>query len=169
MALALSYAGIILVVVNDFSLQGANVALGTFWVFLSALFYAGYLLGSGRYVERLGSVRFACYASLVSCAAVVAHFFAASDAERLWTQPMPVYGLALTMALVSTVVPVVLTAEGIRRIGASHASMIGAVGPVATIGFGYGYGFLGVPITAVQLAGAALVLAGVLVISLQKK
>lgn len=165
-ALALSYGGIFLVFANDLSLQGSNVALGAFWVLLSALFYAGYLLGSGNYVQRLGSMRFACYAALVSCVLVVAHFFVTNKPALLWAQPMPVYGLALTMALVSTVIPIVLTAEGIRRIGSSHAAMIGAVGPVATIAFGNW--FLDEPITAIQIAGAALVLAGVLIISLQK-
>ncbi len=166
-ALGLSYGGIVLVFVNDLSVQGPDVALGTFWVLLSALLYAGYLLGSGRLVQRLGSLRFACYAALVSCAGVVVHFLVTSDAARLWTQPAAVHGYALLMALVSTVIPIVLTAEGIRRIGASHAAMIGAVGPVATIALGYG--FLDEAITAVQVAGAALVMAGVLIISLQKQ
>lgn len=166
-ALALSYGGIFLVFANDLSLQGSNVALGAFWVFMSALFYAGYLLGSGNYVQRLGSMRFACYAALVSCVGVTAHFLVTNKPSLLWTQPVPVYGLALTMALVSTVIPIILTAEGIRRIGSSHAAMIGAVGPVATIALGYW--FLDEPITAIQVSGAALVLAGVLIISLQKK
>jgi drug/metabolite transporter (DMT)-like permease len=37
--------------------------------------------------------------------------------------------------------------------------MVGSVGPVATIFFGYW--FLGEPVSAIQIAGAALVLAGV--------
>ena len=53
------------------------------------------------------------------------------------------------------------------RIGASHASIIASVGPVATIFLGAW--FLAEPVTALQLAGAGLVMAGVLAISLQKK
>jgi drug/metabolite transporter (DMT)-like permease len=64
------------------------------------------------------------------------------------------------------VLPIVLTSEAIRRIGASHASIVGSVGPVATIFLGAI--FLAEPITAVQLGGAALVLAGVLAISLKR-
>lgn len=56
--------------------------------------------------------------------------------------------------------------EGIRRIGSSYASIIGSVGPIATIFLGFV--FLDEPITAVQLMGAGLVMAGVLAISLQK-
>jgi drug/metabolite transporter (DMT)-like permease len=55
---------------------------------------------------------------------------------------------------------------GIRLIGSSHASMLGTVGPVATIFLGLV--FLDEPITAIQLAGAALVMAGVLAISLAR-
>jgi drug/metabolite transporter (DMT)-like permease len=79
---------------------------------------------------------------------------------------MPVYGLSLLMAVVSTVLPIVLTMEGIRRIGASHASIIASIGPLATIALGAM--FLGEAITGYQIAGAALVLTGVLAISLAK-
>ena len=70
------------------------------------------------------------------------------------------------MAIVSTVLPVILMSVGIRLIGSSHASMLGTVGPVATIFLGFV--FLDEPITAIQLVGAALVVAGVLAISLAK-
>lgn len=166
-ALALSYGGIVLVFANDLSVQGAGVVIGSFWVALSALCYAVYILGSGRLVTRLGSLRFACSAGLVSCLGVVAHFLVARDAALLFSQPVEVYGLSLLMAAVSTVLPIVLTSEGIRRIGASHAAMVSSVGPVATIFLGLW--FLGEEITAIQLAGAALVMAGVLAISLAKK
>ena len=105
--------------------------------------------------------------TFVSCAAVVTHYFVTRDASLIFKQPVPVYGLAFLMAAVSTVLPIVLTSEGIRRIGASHASIIASIGPVATIFLGAW--FLDEAITALQLGGAALVMAGVLSISLQKK
>jgi drug/metabolite transporter (DMT)-like permease len=166
-AIVLSYVGIAVVFGNDLATQPGNVALGSFWVILSALFYAAYLIGSGRIVGRVGTLRFAAYAGLVSSIAVVAHFLATREASLLISQPAPVYGLSILMALVSTVLPIVLTMEGIRRLGASHASIVASVGPLATIFLGAL--FLGEHITAVQVLGAALVLAGVLAISLQKK
>ena len=166
-AVGLSYLGIGFVFGHDVATQPGNVVLGSFWVLMSALFYAGYLIGSGRLVGRVGSLRFASYAGLVSCAAVVTHYFVTRDAALIFKQPVPVYGLAFLMAAVSTVLPIVLTSEGIRRIGASHASIIASIGPVATIFLGAW--FLDETITALQLAGAALVMAGVLAISLQKK
>ena len=162
-ALAVSYAGIALVFANDLATRQENVLLGAFWVSLSALAYAIYLIGNGRMVRKMGSVRFASLASVVSCAAVLAHFLVVRDAGLLWSQPEPVYWLTLLMAIVSTVLPVILMSVGIRLVGSSHASMLGTVGPVATIFLGFA--FLGEPITTIQLAGAALVLVGVVAIS----
>jgi drug/metabolite transporter (DMT)-like permease len=167
LAVAISYVGIAVVFMNDLRTQPGNVVAGSLWVLASALLYATYLLGSGRLVERVGSIRFACYAGVVSCVAVVAHFLATRDWHLIASQPAPVYGLSILMAAVSTVLPIVLTSEGIRRIGASHASIVGSVGPVATIFLGFV--FLGEPITFVQLSGAALVLAGVLIVSLHAR
>lgn len=165
-ALALSYAGIALVFANDLATQQENVVLGAFWVALSALAYAIYLIGNDRMVMKMGSVLFASLAAIVSCAAVLIHFLVVREAHHLWAQPAPVYGLAFLMAIVSTVLPVIFMSEGIRLIGSSHASMLGTVGPVATIFLGLV--FLDEPITAIQVAGAALVMAGVLAISLAK-
>lgn len=163
-AIAISYAGIFFVFYNDLATQPGNIALGSFWVLLSAAFYAAYLIGSGRLVGRVGSLRFASYAGLVSCAGVVVHFLVTREAALIASQPAPVYALSLLMAVASTVLPIVLTSEGIRRLGASHASIVGSIGPMATIFLGAI--FLGEPITWVQLTGATLVLAGVLTISL---
>lgn len=167
LAFALSYVGIAIVVLNDLRTQPGNVVAGSLWVLGSALLYATYLIGSGRLVGRVGSIRFACYAGIVSCIGVVAHFLVARDWRVIVSQPAPVYWLAVLMAAVSTVLPIVLTSEGIRRIGAASASIVGALGPVATIFLGFV--FLGEPITPVQLAGAALVLAGVLIVSLHER
>ena len=165
-AILLCYLGIVIVFANDLATQPGNVWLGSFWVLLSALLYAIYLAGGGRLIARVGSLRFAAYAGLVSSVAVVTHFLVTREAALLFDRQAPVYGLALLMAAVSTVLPIALMSEGIRRLGASHASIVGSVGPVATIFLGAI--FLDEPITIVQVSGAVLVLAGVLVISLKK-
>ncbi len=165
-AIGISYVGIALVFGHDLTTQPGNVALGSFWVLLSALFYAAYLIGSGRVVHRVGTLRFAAYAGLVSSVCVVAHFLVTRDSHLLLGQELPVYWLSLLMAVVSTVLPIVLTAEGIRRIGASHASIVASIGPLATIALGAV--FLGDEITWIQIVGAGLVMTGVLAISLAK-
>ncbi len=167
-AIGTCYAGIFLVFFNDLHTQPGNVALGS---------GVGAALGAPlcdvpggerrRLVGRVGSMRFASYAGLVSSGAVVAHFVVMRDVTVILHQAAPVYWLSLLMALASTVLPIVLTSEGIRRMGASHASIIGSIGPIATIALGAM--FLDEPVTVVQIAGALLVLCGVLVISLARE
>jgi drug/metabolite transporter (DMT)-like permease len=164
-ALALSYAGIVLAFWHDVRLDGGRLALGSLLVFGSALCYALYLVIGGELVKRLGAIRLTSYAMCVSSVAVMLHFALVNPVSSL-AQPAPVYWLSLLMAAVSTVLPIVLMSEGIRRIGASHASMIGSVGPIATVFLGLA--FLGEPVTWVQLVGCGLVMVGVLAITLPK-
>jgi drug/metabolite transporter (DMT)-like permease len=165
-ALCICYAGIVLVFINDLTLHQSGVVIGTALILLSALCYAGYLVGSGQMVNRIGSMRFGTYASIVSTLAIFLHFLLFRDVRGL-DQPAGVLWAAGAMAIFSTVLPVVLMAEGVRRIGSSSASMLGAVGPIATIFMGYV--FLGEAVTLVQICGAILVLIGVLAISLKKR
>jgi drug/metabolite transporter (DMT)-like permease len=80
--------------------------------------------------------------------------------------PRAVWCYAAIMATVSTVLPVFLQAEALKRIGANRFALIGAVGPVsvaATSALG-----LEEPFGVYQAAGAALVIGGVLLVSLRK-
>jgi drug/metabolite transporter (DMT)-like permease len=162
LALMLSYAGIALAVMHELRLSEGNVALGTALVFGSAMAYALYLVGSGHMIGRLGTARFTAHAMLVSSCAVIVQFLLTRPMALL-VQPMPVYLLALAMALVSTVLPAFLMSAGIRRIGAGPAAMAASVGPGSTIVLAALV--LGEPITMMQLAGLALVLVGVGLIS----
>jgi drug/metabolite transporter (DMT)-like permease len=163
-ALALSYAGIALVFVSDMRQAGDTgaVARGGALVFGSALLYAIYLVRAGDVIARVGSMRFIAWAMLVSAVFVLAQFLLTHDIAALDVPPS-IYGIALAMAIFSTVLPTWLIAEAIRRIGANAASQIGSLGPIFTIGFGAI--LLGEPVHAIQLAGAALVLAGVVLVT----
>ena len=80
--------------------------------------------------------------------------------------PQTVWIYAIVLATLSTVLPVFLQAEALRRIGANHFALIGAVGPVSvaiTSALG-----LDEPFTWVQAVGGALVIFGVLLVSLKK-
>jgi drug/metabolite transporter (DMT)-like permease len=165
-ALVASYLGIGLAFVHDLTTQQTNVVLGTLLVLLSALCYAAYLIKSEKLIKRVGSIRYACFASLSATIGILVQFFLSTPVHALFDQAAPVYGWALLMATLATVLPIVLTSEGIRRMGSSRTSMISTLGPVVTIFFGYF--FLGEPITALQLCGAALVIAGVLAIALKR-
>ncbi|MDA8094990.1 MAG: DMT family transporter [Betaproteobacteria bacterium] len=163
LSLALSYGGIALVFLQGLAQRQPGSVIGTALVFGSAWAYAGYLVGSGEIIRRLGATRFTAYAMTVACVASVMQFLATQPLGRL-EQPIPVYGLALGMAVLSTVMPAFLLSAGIRRVGARSAALISASGPVSTLFLAAL--FLNEPVTTVQLAGTALVMAGVLTVSL---
>jgi drug/metabolite transporter (DMT)-like permease len=164
-ALLLSYAGIALVFVRD--LQGATdqaaLWIGGILVFASAVLYAAFLVGSVDAIARLGSMRFTSWAMLASTVFVLVHFAATRDLSAL-SVSAPIHALSLAMAILSTVLPTWLIAESIHRVGANASSLIGTLGPVFTIGLGAV--ILGEPVYGIQLAGAALVLVGVVVVTL---
>jgi drug/metabolite transporter (DMT)-like permease len=168
LALAISYLGIIVVFSGDLGAARDPRAtlIGGARVFGSAFLYAVYLVESGGVIARLGSMRFVAWAMLVSTACIVLHFLLTRPLAAL-AVPLRIHALSLAMAVFSTVAPTWMIAEAIRRIGANTSSLIGSLGPVFTIGLGAA--ILGERITALQLAGAALVLTGVVVVTLRPR
>ena len=160
-ALGLSYAGIVLAMVNDVQISGEHVVLGSVLVFIATITYSVFLVGSGELIPKVGARRFASYAMIVSCIAVFVHFAVTRDLSD-FDQPVEVYAYGFAMAVFSTVLPAFMLAAAIHRIGASSTSIIGGLGPVATIGLAAI--FLAEPLTLMQMAGAALVMAGVFVL-----
>jgi drug/metabolite transporter (DMT)-like permease len=164
-ALALSYAGIALVLSNQLAGENRLFALGAALVFASALCYAVYLVAGSQMVKRVGSMRFTAYSTVIATIPAVIQFFALEPAGAL-ELPAAVWGYALILATASTVLPLFLQAEALNRIGANHFALIGAIGPVSvaiTSALG-----LDEPFTAMQAIGGALVIFGVLLVSLKK-
>lgn len=156
MALAFSTA--------DFSL-GSKFLLGASLVFGSALTYSIFVLGSGELAPRLGSIRFNSMAMVAAAVGVLAHAFL-SGATFIGLAPaVYVYGLAI--AIVATVIPSYLVTEGIKRIGAGNAAILGAIGPVATIILEYLV--LDESLDGMQWVGAGLIILGVIIIGRSKK
>lgn len=163
-ALLLSYAGIGLAFAHDLHIAGDTraVLIGAGFVFGSAISYAFYQAGSEPAIRRLGAARFSALAMLVSTVATLLHFVISQPMATL-VQPVPVYLHAMGMSLFSTVLPVFMASAAIRRIGASKTALIGTLGPILTIFFGYW--LLDEPLTGWQMGGAGLVLAGVMLVS----
>jgi drug/metabolite transporter (DMT)-like permease len=164
-ALALAYGGILLVFWHDVSFEGGQVVLGSLFVFGSAICYAVYLLMSGELVRKLGAIRLTAYAMCVSTAAIFVQFALINPLSSL-QQPAPVYWLSLLNAVLCTVLPVFATMLAVERIGASRASVASMIGPVSTIALAYV--FLRERVTGWQIAGTALVLTGIYVLTLGK-
>jgi drug/metabolite transporter (DMT)-like permease len=165
LALATSYFGMVLVFIHDARVGGANVLLGGAFVFGSAVTYALYLLASGEMVRRVGALRLVSYAMCVSSAACILQFVLLRPIATL-IQPVEVYGLSMFNAVFCTVLPVFMTMIAVARIGAGTASQAGMIGPVSTLFLGAVV--LNEPITGIQLAGTALVLTGIYLLSRKK-
>lgn len=138
---------------------------GAMLVFAAALAYAIYLVGSGSILPRLGTVRYNSLSMSAAGVAVLIHH-AIVNQLALFDFVPEVYYYGIAMALISTVIPSFMIAEGIRIIGATNASIIGSVGPISTIILAYI--FLGERLGWWQWGGTMLVIVGVLLISLQK-
>jgi drug/metabolite transporter (DMT)-like permease len=166
-SVAMSYAGIALVVSDQVGTSGEGklFLFGVLLVFASALCYAAYLVAGGQVVKRIGSMRFTAYSMAVATLPALVQFFVLEPASAL-DLPANVWTYAIILATVSTVLPLFLQAEALRRIGATEFALVGAVSPVS-VAIMSALG-LGEPFGLPQVAGAALVIGGVLLVSLKR-
>ena len=160
LALLLSYAGIFLAYWHDLRVTAdtTSLALGAGLVFAAAFSYALYLIGGADITKRIGSTRFTAYMMCVATGFVLAQFALLRPLSALQLSA-PVWGHVIALAIVATVLPVWMTAEALKRLGASRAAIYGSVGPIFTIGMGAA--FLGESVSVTQLVGAALTIVGV--------
>ncbi|TGK83210.1 DMT family transporter [Leptospira noumeaensis] len=166
-SLILTYTGVFLAYGQDVQLGSAkDVSLGAFFILLSALTYAIYLMGSGSIIPKLGARKFTAWALIISSFAVFIHFAIFGTSKEL-IQPLSFYVLAFVMGTVNTVVPAVFVSEGIKRVGSKTAAIVGSVGPMSTLFLAYL--LLDEPITLLHSIGTLFVLTGVFWISTAKK
>ncbi|MEO8145545.1 MAG: DMT family transporter, partial [Betaproteobacteria bacterium] len=166
-ALAITYVGIALVLSGHISAAPENrgFVFGAILIFSSAMCYAVYLVTGSQVVKRVGSVRFTAYTMIVSTVPAVAQFLLLESPAAL-ALPASVWWVAIALATVCTVLPVLLVAEALRRIGANHFALIGALGPVTTVLADFA--LLEGSLTMTKILGGALVISGVLLVSLKR-
>jgi drug/metabolite transporter (DMT)-like permease len=168
LALAAAIAGLTFVVDlwHGVSLDG----LGVIWSLCSAVTFAGYMLFAERAVGTRDPVSLLCWGFLFASI-----FWAA--AQPWWSFPfdvpgktvsllgnlsdwhLPVWALLLWMVVLGTIVPFFLIVGSMRHISATRAGITAMVEPVvASIA---AYAWLDETLTATQLVGGAIVLAGI--------
>jgi drug/metabolite transporter (DMT)-like permease len=158
LALAVSYAGVLLVFGHEVQLAGPNTVLGAALVFGSAVAYAVYLVFSGKEVGRLGALRLTGWATAVACLFCIAQFLIVRPWSAASVAP-EVIALSLLNATLCTFAPVVMVMMAIERVGATLTAQTGMIGPVSTIAMGVI--ILGEPLNGWIAAGTLLVLTGV--------
>jgi drug/metabolite transporter (DMT)-like permease len=166
-ALAITYTGVALVLSTQVAGAPENRAfvLGVLLIFSSAMCYAVYLVTGSQLVRRVGSMRFTAYTMMVSAVPAIVQFGVLESPAAL-DLPAGLWGVAAVLVVGCTVLPVLFVAEALKRIGANHFALIGALGPVTTVLADFA--LLDRALSAAQILGAALVISGVLLVSIKR-
>lgn len=165
-AIALTYAGLAVIFVHDLTTFGPQVTTGTLLVLACSLAYAYYLAAGKALIGRMGSQIFTGVAMFAGSVVLVGQFAATHPLGALAVSAHA-FWLSLGLALGATVIPALMINEAIARIGPAPASIIGGAGPIMT--FFLAVALLGEPLTLWHLAGMALVIAGVFVLTREKR
>ncbi|WP_152286501.1 DMT family transporter [Flavicella marina] len=166
LAIIVTYLGVLLAFSGELDLSGSHLYKGVGLIFLSALTYAMYLVGSGWLIPKFGVVCFTAYAMIVSTVCVSIHYVATQDIDLL-SYPKEVYYLGGMMAVLSTIIPSFLVSQSIKIIGSSNFSIVASIGPVSTILLAYI--FLGEKLSFFQIVGTVVIILGITLVSKGKK
>lgn len=139
---------------------------GSFMIFLCAITYSFYLVGTGRLVTKVGATRYTAYAMLSATVGIFIHFLIDKPITEIqMTSTLAGYGIAL--AIVATVLPSFMMSVGMKKIGSNNVAIITSIGPVSTIL--QAHFFLSESIIIEQIIGTILVIIGVLLIGWQSR
>ncbi len=169
LALALSLTGLTLMV--QLWSGGSLDALGVTYALIAAVIFAAYLLLAEREVGRRDSISLMAWGFVFATAfwtiaqpwwSFPAHRVAqtVSLEGRFASWHLPVWALVLWVIVLGSIVPFTLFVGAMRHLSATRVGIAAMLEPVfATI---VAWAWLGESLSPVQLAGAAVVLAGIL-------
>ena len=166
LAMAVTYVGIF------FAMGGVDLAelrtnlFGASLVLLAALTTAIYFLIGERFVHVLGSTRFAAIGMSSSAIVLALHFAVFRSFDEVRALDAHAWLLLAILGIACMFLPGLMQAEGVRRVGAQRAAIGSTVGPPTTIVLAAL--FLGERLNGWQLAGSAMIVASVLVLSVGK-
>jgi len=164
-AIGLTYLGIVIAFWDEVTISGSGTLIGGFFILLSAITYASYLVGSGWLIPKFGVVKFTAYAMIISCFCVFIHYSMISELDLLsFSWQVYVYGFLI--AIFATVIPSFLVSTSIKLISSSNFAIVAGIGPISTITLAAI--FLNEKLTSLQLLGALGVITGILLVSLKK-
>ena len=160
-ALALTYVGIAIAYVGELGADYNNphFLLGSMLIFICAITFAIYLVGSGKVIPLVGATRFTAYAMLASTAGIFLHFFMVGNYNNM-PAGNSFWGYGFLLAIVATVIPGFLVSNAMKKIGSNNVAIISSIGPVSTII--QAHFILGERIFFEQVIGTMLVIAGVI-------
>jgi drug/metabolite transporter (DMT)-like permease len=166
LAILLTYIGVVIAFVDELEFSGNNIYKGVFFIVLSAITYASYLVGSGWLIPKFGVAKFTANAMLISCFSVFIHFSIVSNVNLLGL-PWQVYIYGFLIAVFATVIPSFLVSKSIKIISSSNFAIVAGIGPISTIILATI--FLNETLTPLQFVGALVVITGIVILSLKKE
>lgn len=156
--IGISYAGLLLIFGTKLSTVGSEIAAGAGLVLTAAIAFALYQLLAKQTIARLGPRLFTCIAMSFAAAAALLQFALVEPWAKLLVAPkLLAYGVLL--AIGATVLPSFLLSASLGRISAQANATIGTLSPVVTVLLAVM--ILGEELTGIDVAGTALVIAGV--------
>ena len=164
-AIGITYFGIFIAFSDEVTVSGSETYTGGFFILLSAITYASYLVGSGWLIPKFGVVRFTAYAMLVSCICVFVHYSIISEKD-LFNLSWQVYFLGFLIAVFATVIPSFLVSASIKMISSSNFAIVAGMGPISTIILAAIV--LNERLSLLQFFGAFIVVVGILFVSFKK-
>ena len=156
--LGISYGGLALALVGGGMEELRATWTGMVMMLTSAALFATYYVIAGNLSRKLGTRRFSAYVMSIATLGIVAHYLLLHPVEALVQQPWQVYALALAMAVVATVLPLIMIVEGMRRIGTETSAVLNLAGPGFT--FLLAWALLGERLEPLQWLGFGIVLLG---------
>jgi drug/metabolite transporter (DMT)-like permease len=165
LALLLTTLGVVLVTGALNARLSASQWSGMAWILFCSLSIAIYTLISGDLTQRLGSGLFTFIAMTAAAVGMAVHYQIFAGWENVDLSIAAWWTLA-ALVVFSTVLPLFLMAEGVRRVGASRASLISTLGPPATAIMAQE--LTGEILSPAQWLGIAFVLIGVMALEVRR-
>ena len=158
-AILVSYAGLALIFGEKVAtVGGSDVTIGAGLILAAAVAFALYQLLAKGLIAAIGPRLFTCIAMSGAAVGAFIQFFLTHPASALIVGGR-VYLLALLIAIGATVLPSFFLNAALHRISAQANATIGTLSPVMTIALAVLV--LGETVTLADVAGTALVLAGI--------
>lgn len=133
--------------------------LGMIMALTSGVFFAYYIVGVDK--KRLGSLNpyvlnFYFAISIAGCILLIGGL----TRQIQWVLPLKVYGYALVIAILTSIIAIICLQQGIKYIGGSRASIISMFEPVTSVIFGCF--ILKEQLTILKIIGSILILGSIL-------
>ena len=156
LAFIVSYAGLAMIFTQDLAATGESALIGCAWVLAAALAFALYQLLAREIIAELGPRLFTCIAMSAASVGAIGQYLLFHPIEPL--SPYVLW-LGVVIAIGATVLPSFFMNAALSRISAQANGVIGTLSPIATIALAVM--ILGEHLTMIDVAGSALVIAGV--------